>query len=164
MWLAIAFVVVIAAIIAGAATFFIMQATKTTQRQTHTDVIIVNGGHYAQPLSSYSTKTTYSITISATNGSKIDAYIMTGNQYFQAYQLNNTTQSFAALESHENVNQAQFTYVLDQSMDGYMMMYGEVYLVLDNRDLALTPGDAVPQGDASVSLDIVMSYRPFVSD
>ncbi|MBI5000256.1 MAG: hypothetical protein HZB92_01835 [Euryarchaeota archaeon] len=163
-WIAVAFILVISALIIFGTASLYVQANRVVEKQTHTDVMIISGGYYAEPLSSYSTRTTYSITVSAANGSKIDAYIMTGDQYLQAYQLNNTTQSFAALESHENINQAQFTFVLDQSMGGFMMMYGQVYLVLDNRDFQLTPGDAAPQGDVSVSLDIVASYRPFASD
>ena len=96
-------------------------------------------------------------------GSSVDLYVMTMTQYMNSYPEEGRLPSVSfSPESVQNTTSAtlHFTY----GSDSYEDDFDGIYIVVDNRDCSLTPSDAVPQGQVTVSLEVDASYGDWYYD
>lgn len=115
-------------------------------------VYITQGGHYAVSIYTYGNSNVW-VNMTVITGSTVDVYIMTAAQYENSYPAGQGTPlSFSAnSESVENVNSASIHFRTNYSNE----YYGDViYVVVDNRECALTPDDASPTGQVKVQLQV----------
>jgi hypothetical protein len=120
-------------------------STDTTVMDFDEEVIVGVGGHFRLDLQD-SMWATYRVVlnVSSSDARPFDVYVMDLNQYNAAY-TNQSTNAFSAAERFENVTALATSFELPSSDRTYV-------LVVDNRDLDLTAGDAVPQGTLTVQL------------
>jgi hypothetical protein len=116
------------------------------------DVYIDEGGHFRYELTDgWSDEFQANITIGSMEGGPFDVYIMTTNEYENAYG-NASTGAFSATFKWQNMSSV-IDMVLFESL-------GETYyLVVDNVDMPHVPGNAVPEGPIRVSIELEMTSR-----
>lgn len=116
------------------------------------EVIVGDGGHFRLDLVS-EMWATYEVVlnVSSADARAFDIYVMDTNQYSAAYG-NQSTGAFSAVERFENVTVLATSFELPSNDRSYV-------LVVDNRDLDLTPGDAIPQGTLTVQLAVSITER-----
>ncbi len=116
------------------------------------EVIVGEGGHFRLDLMS-DMWATYEVVlnVSSSDARAFDVYVMDLNQYNAAYG-NQSTGAFSAAERFENVTVLATSFELPRNDRSYV-------LVVDNRDLDLTPGDAVPRGTITVQLTVSIIER-----
>lgn len=126
----------------------VMDGMEDTQTFS-TDLLVADGGHYKHTLGEYRCNgLTIELNVSSDDERKFDLYIMNRDEYANAYGRDNTSiMSFSTLYSGENVSNIREKIELPQDCRA-------CYLIIDNRDTPLTPGDAVPDGSINVSLNI----------
>ena len=116
------------------------------------DVYIDEGGHWRYVLTAgWSVEFQVNITIGSMEGGPFDVYIMTANQYENAYG-NASTGAFSATFTWQNVSSVIDMSLIEEPRDMY-------YLVVDNVDMPHVPGNAVPEGPIQVSIELEMTSR-----
>lgn len=127
------------------------------------EIIIGEGGHYKYDLGwFYYDEVDIVLNISSRDGSHFDVYIMSENQYENAYDVANTSMiSFSATYAKENMAQLDETVELtEEESDGI------IYVIIDNRDTPVTPNDAVPSGiltlDVNITVKTTYGYPVFI--
>lgn len=114
------------------------------------DVAISEGGHFKYTCGYLTNGDEIQISITVKEEGPVDVYIMQSDQYEGAYGVSNTSViSFSALFKKENIIQLNETYCLNKSIG-----WGEIYVVIDNRDTPLTLNDATPTGSVLVKTEI----------
>jgi hypothetical protein len=116
------------------------------------EVYIDEGGHYWDIVTDgWSDEFQVNITIGSIEGGPFDVYIMTRNQYDNAYG-NSSTGAFSALSEWHNVTSVIDIYVDENPTE-------PLYLVIDNVEMAHVPGNAVPEGVIHVDIEVVIIHR-----
>jgi hypothetical protein len=132
-------------------------------------VHIAENGHYRSEFFYLFGEAELEIEVEVVDGGKIDVYIMTDNQYSNAYTgfEGNKPSSISYLDaSEENVSQFKSNYKIpeiDDGDEGYYYDYNtrEICVVLDNQNSNLTDTDAVPIGPVSVRLKAIQHDQEF---
>jgi len=154
----VALIVIVIVVLGGIFALFLMissfddYGSREETEHFSFEVIIADGGHYKFTLGDYWDKPD-EVTLSITSGEgrSFDVYIMDYDQYHGAYgRENGSAEAFSATYSKENVTLVDETIELP---DGQRF---PTYIVLDNRDTALTPGDAEPEGAITLDVHIVL--------
>ncbi len=116
-------------------------------RRFDDQVLVDDGGHFRHTImDGWSGPDQVTLNISSITGGRFDVYIMDGDQYENTYG-NQSTGAFSAVARYENV-----TFVDDElELESHQLPF---FLVIDNRDYQLTPGDAVPTGVIEVDVHI----------
>jgi hypothetical protein len=114
----------------------------------HNDVILGDGAHFRQTLTEgVWDDVEVALNITSNGSGAFDVYIMDLDQYENAYGPNVTAIAFSALHSWENVSRVNTRVELPRGSRFY-------YVVIDNRDTALTPNDATPTGIITVDMTV----------
>ncbi|UCE73314.1 MAG: hypothetical protein JSV56_09795 [Methanomassiliicoccales archaeon] len=143
---------VVSCSIVGMISFWSLAPEDTTETYS-TEVIISEGGHFKYTLGFAWEDDEISLDISSLDGKKFDVYIMDMDQYENAYETQNASIiAFSAVYSKENVDTVADTAVLPDEGSGFR----EYFLVIDNKDTALTPDDAVPDGAITIDVNITL--------
>lgn len=160
IWVIIVVIIIILPIIAfsllafstSEPSLFSMEPQSDTERFS-SHVIIAEGGHFRITLQDfYFDELEVTMNISSKDGKKFDVYIMDWDQYDMAYGLLNTSgMAFSAEYSKENINKISETITLSPER------WRPFYLVIDNRDTAITPDDAIPSGTLEVDAEITIT-------
>lgn len=132
-------------------------------------VHIAENGHYRSEFFYLFDEDELEIEVEVVDGGKIDVYIMTDNQYSNAYTgfEGNKPSSISYLDaSEENVSQFKAHYKIpevDDDDDRYYYDFNtrEICVVLDNQNSNLTGTDAVPTGPVSVRLKTIQHEQDF---
>ncbi len=119
----------------------------------HNDVILAVGAHFRQTLADgVWDDVEVALNITSNGSGSFDVYIMDRDQYENAYGPNLTAIAFSAMHSWENVSRVSARVELPQGSRTY-------YVVIDNRDTALTPNDATPAGTITVDMTVQVITR-----
>lgn len=127
----------------------------------YTIIHIAEGGHYKSGYYRLYPEDSLEVEVIVTEGGNVDVYIMTTNQYSNAYpRWDGESPSISYLDiSAENVKQYSKTYEApeeDDDEDDYYFNGDSIELcvVVDNNDCNITETDAVPTGPVTVKLHI----------
>ncbi len=125
-------------------------------------IYIAEGGHYdAGPFATWSSGEIW-INMTVEGNGSVDVYLMTFTQYYNSYapysDNASAVNSISFMDSSvENTRSTRIHY----SWNGSYETYSELYVVIDNRDCALTEDDASPSGPVKVALDISVTTEEF---
>lgn len=120
------------------------------------DVIIADGGYFSYDVGwAFSDGIEILFNISSKNNERFDVYIMDENEYYNAYQSDDSMLAFSAYHAVENVSQIIDT--INLPPEGYF------HLIIDNKDTPLTPDDATPTGIITVEVYLEIE-NPFNFD
>lgn len=115
------------------------------------EVTVAEDGHFRYVLlTNWEPRATVTVTAVSTSGAPFDVFLMDEGQYMNTYG-NTSTGSFSAVHRWENVTDLADTVAL-RDVDA------PLYLVIDNTDNPLLPGDAVPEGVLTVTLRTETTY------
>jgi len=118
------------------------------------EVIIAEGGYFRFiPDDYYYEEIEITLSISERDNKNFDVYLLDEDQFFNAYYNNVTNVSFSAGYSFEN------TSVVEQFIPWTDEFYDDLIIVIDNRELDITPNDASPDGKIIVDVDIMIRTR-----
>ena len=121
-------------------------------RDVDEDVYIEDGGHYRLVLSeSWEEEVEVNLTISLLEGGLFDVYIMTEEQYDNAYG-NSSTGAFSTTFSWQNTSSVHDIETINDPGQTHI-------LVIDNVRMAHVPGNAVPEGPIHVDVGVHIVYR-----
>jgi hypothetical protein len=148
-------------------TLSVSSQENTEDNEGFTIVHIAENGHYRSDYYYLIEEEKLEIEVVVIEGGNIDVYVMTDNQYDNAYVGldGNEPTSISYLDiSKENVNEFDEDYVasendLDDSYYDYER--GDICVVIDNQNNNLTDSDAVPTGPVSVKLKIIKHDRDY---
>ena len=147
----------------AAAIILLSLAVSGAANAEGTEVIyIAEGGHYdAGPFMTWSSGEIW-INMTVEGNGSVDVYLMTFTQYYNSYapysDNASAVNSISFMDSSvENTRSTRIHY----SWNGSYETYSELYVVIDNRDCALTEGDANPSGPVKVVLDISVTTEEF---
>ncbi len=127
------------------------------------EIIIGEGGHYKYNIGwIFYDEVDIVLNISSRDSSYFDVYIMSENQYENAYDVTDTsTIAFSAIYAKENTAQLNETVELSEEESD-----GIIYVIIDNRDTPVTSNDAVPSGiltlDVNITVKTTYSYPVFI--
>ena len=96
------------------------------------------------------------VNMTVTRGSNVDVYIMSGNQYYNAYYPETDGHGGIAFKNHsqENVSQANIYLHIEMDSEPDMWAEDEIWVIIDNRNVNATPDDASPTGNVRVELEV----------
>ena len=135
---------------------------EDTNNGGYTIIHIAGGGHYKSGYYRLYPEDSLEVEVIVIEGGNVDVYIMTDNQYDNAYpRWDGEPYSISYLDiSAENVKQYSATYEVpeedDDNEDDYYFSGNSIVLcvVVDNNDCNITETDAVPTGPVTVKLHI----------
>jgi hypothetical protein len=149
---AILFVMIIAALLWISAIDNIGSEPWEETDEFEDEVYIDQEGHFRYLLTDdWADEFQVNLTIQSLDGGPFDVYIMTWNQYANAYS-NSSSGAFSAMFMWKNVTSVRDIVVIESPME-------PLYLVVDNKRMAYVPDDADPEGIIQVRLDLVMILR-----
>ncbi|WP_455393315.1 hypothetical protein [[Eubacterium] cellulosolvens] len=148
-------VIIIILIIIGFFGFLYSITTYEPDDETidyYSEVIITDGGHFRYSLDEgWYEEMEVKMDISSKDGKYFDVYIMDEDQYQNTYE-NQTVLSFASFYSMENITSVKDTVDLPARATDF-------YLVIDNRDTAITLNDASPDGTITLEMDLEVTIK-----
>lgn len=121
-------------------------------RDVETDVFIADGGHFRLLLSEdWEEEMEVNLTITILEGGNFDVYVMTEEQYENAYG-NRSSGAFSSTLSWHNASIVHDIVTISDIRETY-------YLVIDNVEMPHVPGNAVPEGPIHVDVEVHLLYR-----
>lgn len=95
------------------------------------------------------------VNITVTRGGNVDVYVMNMNQYYNAYPADGGSGGIAFKNcSQENVSQASIHLHIEADKDPNTWDSEELWVIVDNRNVSVTPNDANAAGDVIVRLEV----------
>jgi hypothetical protein len=113
------------------------------------EVILATGGNF-RVLANWGATSSVHIFMNVTEGSAVDIYIMTDDQFESTYPVA-TPSAFSSLYEWEGVTELDEDYEVDDPSQSF-------YVIVDNVDNPLRPGDAVPSGCVELELKVVTNH------
>ena len=141
-------------ILALAGMFFCAGFTGIINAQETEIVYIGQGDHY--DLGPYFTwgDSDLWVNMTVTQGGNVDIYVMSMNQYMNAYPYEEEPGGISfKSSSQENVSQANI-YMHIEIDEQDMWADDQIWVIIDNRDVSATPNDATPTGNVQVEVEI----------
>jgi hypothetical protein len=117
-------------------------------------VYIDQGGHYASGPNYIWGKADLWVNLTVVSGGDVDLYIMNADQYGNAYPEGGGAPNAISYkpDSVEGVQTVNLHVAFNP--EGDIFFEEAVYVVVDNRDCAITPDDAVPTGLVRATLEV----------
>ena len=103
------------------------------------------------------------VNMSVIQGGNVDIYVMSSNQYYNAYSSDTYLYEQGGQEpggiafksnSRENVSQANIYHHMEIDINQEMWGEDDIWVIIDNRNTNATPNDATPTGNVQVELEI----------
>ncbi len=134
-----------------------MVCAATVSASEPETVYIEEGGYYVSGPHYAWGDSRLQVNMSVVDGGNVDVYIMTSTQYYNAFPYEDSQPIAISYltQSMENVSHAEITYLLEMETDDPFADYMEdIFVVVDNRQCALTPNDANPSGIVEITLEV----------